>query len=414
MELNANRLDIGPRQMPDSKTQKDKTGDDISGFKKLMKQKEITKDNGPEKKDKKQNPELSAQEAAASTVASNQDKELDTDDSKDAALKKAVLALETINSIKDLNEGSADTGQTDSVDFIQFMNGLRFNHWNAGEQGLKQPDELQVSPKDNLGLTETAGVHHASLLEQGEKPESKTKANVKNSGDLLEPGKPMRIKDMSSQMKELLVEDQTDEKSLNNKDASSLGIMGKNSSKEDKKEQIIDGVENRSFSSQSMPHIQNEKEANALTHMQVLDSEDLKEKLTDQMLKQIHKGTKNLEVQLEPHNLGKIQLKVSYKDDQVNVSVVCTETRTLKMLTHSASELGAILEHNLERPVHIIVDESANDYLNQQSENQENNHGQSQQQSHSQREDKKDDFYQKLRLGLFDSDLNEISDTIYR
>ncbi len=410
-----NRLDISLRQMPDPKTQKDKTGDDISEFKKMMKQKEIKKDNGPEKKDKKQNPELSAQEAAASTVAANQGKEPSVVDPKDTSIKKAVLALETVNSAKNLNEESADWGQSDAMDSIQFLKEMRLKNWTAGEQGIKQTgEELKVSPKDTPNMVETAGPNHVSLLEQGEKPEGKTKVNAKNPEELVGPGKQVGIKEMSSQMKALLVGDQTDETALKNKGPGSHEEMGNNSSKEDEKDQIMNVLENKSYSAESMPHIQKEKEVIALTPMQVEDSEDLKEKLTDQMLKQIHKGNKNLELQLEPHNLGKIQLKVTYEDNQVNVSVVCTETRTLKMLTHSASELGAILEHNLERPVHIIVDESTNDYLKQQSENQGNSHGQSQQESHSQTQDKRDDFFQKLRLGLFDADLDERNETIYR
>ena len=114
-------------------------------------------------------------------------------------------------------------------------------------------------------------------------------------------------------------------------------------------------------------------------------------------------------MQLEPHNLGKILIKVAYEKDQVSVSVVCTESKTLKMLSQSAGELGSILENNLERPIHVIVDKQQADYLNNNQEHQGNGREQ-QEHRQNQSDDFGDDFIQKLRLGISDLDSDEMSE----
>ena len=146
------------------------------------------------------------------------------------------------------------------------------------------------------------------------------------------------------------------------------------------------------------------------TTLQVQNPEELNAKLSEKILSQIEAGKKSLEVQLEPHNLGKILIKVSYEKDQVSVSVVCTENRTLKMLSQSAGELGNILENNLERPIHVIVDRQEADYLNNNQQQQGN--GREQQQEHQQNrsDEMGDDFIQKLRLGISDLDSDEMSE----
>ncbi|MFT4005469.1 MAG: flagellar hook-length control protein FliK [Lacrimispora sp.] len=136
------------------------------------------------------------------------------------------------------------------------------------------------------------------------------------------------------------------------------------------------------------------------------NQEDLEAKLSEMLLKQINNGKKELDVQLEPYNLGKIRIKVSYEDNQVSVSVLCTENSTLKLLSQSAGDLGTILASNLERPVQIFVDKQEADYLNNQQEQQGGGQQQQQQQENRQ-EDNREDFIQKLRLGIFEMDGSE-------
>lgn len=133
--------------------------------------------------------------------------------------------------------------------------------------------------------------------------------------------------------------------------------------------------------------------------------EDLEAKLSEQLMKQISSGKKELDIQLEPYNLGKIRIKVSYEDNQTSVSVLCSESSTLKLLSKSAGELGSILESNLERPVEVFVDKQEADYLNNQQERQSEGRQQQHQESH--KDSSPEDFIQKLRLGISGTEIRE-------
>jgi flagellar hook-length control protein FliK len=150
-------------------------------------------------------------------------------------------------------------------------------------------------------------------------------------------------------------------------------------------------------------------------HMSVSadNSKELEAKLSEQILKQIHEGNGELDIQLEPHNLGKIRIRVSYEDNQISVSLLCTESRTLKLLSQSAGDLGSILESNLERPFQVLVDKQEPDYLNQQQE-QGSRQEQRGQHQESQREENSGDFIQKLRLGIFESESADENGVGYR
>ncbi|GEM_PF-2277814 len=133
--------------------------------------------------------------------------------------------------------------------------------------------------------------------------------------------------------------------------------------------------------------------------------EEMEDRLSKQILSQIKTGKDSMELQLEPHNLGKILLKVSYENNQVHVSIVCSESKTLKLISQSAAEIGNILEANVERPFQVVVDKSEVDYLNNRNQDQQGSgqEQQHQQQNQKQSDDGGDDFAQKLRLGMFGS-----------
>lgn len=133
--------------------------------------------------------------------------------------------------------------------------------------------------------------------------------------------------------------------------------------------------------------------------------EELEDRLSKQILSQIKTGKNIMELQLEPHNLGKILLKVSYENNQVHVSIVCSESKTLKLISQSATEIGNILEANVERPFQVVVDKADVDYLNNHNQHQQGGgqEQQRQQQNQKQSDDGGDDFAQKLRLGMFGS-----------
>ena len=150
-------------------------------------------------------------------------------------------------------------------------------------------------------------------------------------------------------------------------------------------------------------------EETAAATLKADSQEDLEAKLSEQLMKQIAGGKKELDIQLEPHNLGKIRIKISYEDSRTSVSVLCSESSTLKLLSKSAGELGSILESNLERPVEVFVDKQEADYLNSQQERQSEGRQQQRQQQHqeSHKDSGPEDFIQKLRLGISGTGIRE-------
>lgn len=160
-------------------------------------------------------------------------------------------------------------------------------------------------------------------------------------------------------------------------------------------------------------HVRTSKEKVVYTTVKADSRETLETKLPEHILRQIKTGKNELNVQLEPGNLGKIQIKVSYEDNHVSVSVLCTESKTLRMLSQSAGDIGAILEANLERPVQILVDKQENDYLNNQ-EQRDQGRQQQEQGNRRQQEQSSEDFLQKLRLGIVDAEAGSYDFADYR
>jgi hypothetical protein len=136
------------------------------------------------------------------------------------------------------------------------------------------------------------------------------------------------------------------------------------------------------------------------------NQEVLEEKLSGLILKQVEENKADLDIQLEPRNLGKIRIKISCADHQVSVSVLCSESRTLRLLSKSAGELGVVLENSLDRPVQIVVDQPGKDYLNQQNGRNEGNQ-QHKSGQENRKEKSREDFIQKLRLGIFETAYSE-------
>jgi flagellar hook-length control protein FliK len=148
--------------------------------------------------------------------------------------------------------------------------------------------------------------------------------------------------------------------------------------------------------------MESEKDGVTYTTVNAGNPEGLETKLSGPILKEIHAGRGDLDVQLEPHNMGKIRIRISYEDHQVSVAILCSESKTLKLLSQSAGELGSILEHDLERPVQIFVDKQEADYLNDQN-GQSGGQNRNQSRQENRKEENREAFIQKLRLGIFET-----------
>lgn len=136
-------------------------------------------------------------------------------------------------------------------------------------------------------------------------------------------------------------------------------------------------------------------------HVQVSSMEEIPQKLMDQIEVKTAQGQKEFEVQLEPQNLGKIVIKVSQGIQGTTVSLMCTEQKTLQMLSEKAGDMGTILETNLGEPTAIFVDKQETSYLNQEREGngrQERNQEEEHPAKHQDDDDIPVDFAQRFRL----------------
>lgn len=139
--------------------------------------------------------------------------------------------------------------------------------------------------------------------------------------------------------------------------------------------------------------------------MHVPQPEELPEKLTNQLLTKMADGVKEFEIEIEPVNLGKIAVKISYENGQANISILCSEKKALDVLGQNVKEICGVIERNFEGTTTIILDKPENDYLNQaREENGQGRQNQEQEQpkegKQQQSEDDAEQFLQKLRLGL--------------
>ena len=114
-------------------------------------------------------------------------------------------------------------------------------------------------------------------------------------------------------------------------------------------------------------------------------------------------GARTLTLELEPANLGKLTIHLSYEGDRAAVSIMATNPKTLELLNQKASEIAAILE---EKTVQVTVIFTQKPETNQENydrnpdgkrerEEQEEKHQQNKEEHQS-----FDSFAQQLRLGL--------------
>jgi len=416
MEMKTNSVEVLIRPMPKSQKTDEKSVDNSSGFKKMMREKDLKKDTGS--KDKKDlNKDLETVASNAGVQQTQQaGKNSEAADTQDQQGKEMLIAgMESLKGqIPDSLNSKEESGDTKSVDSFQLLKEFRLKNWNpVDDSALIQEKEdfnalnslmpKKTVPDSQIGLT--AQDENIASLKDGKKKE------VNGPGEAL-----LKMSEQESSKSEKILAEYgpgVTEKKLVRADGPGYRLKTDEKDSENDNDTAQDKIsgmfQEKLIPSGQMSELSTHKAETVNTTLPVQNLEELNAKLSEKIISQIETGKKSLEVQLEPHNLGKILIKVAYEKDQVSVSVVCTESKTLKMLSQSAGELGTILENNLERPIHVIVDKQSPDYLNNNQEHQGNGREQQEQrQNHS--EDFGDDFIQKLRLGISGVDSDEISE----
>ena len=416
-EVKNSSLDLLTRQMSDVRKSSEKPVDELSGFKTMIKSRNQKKDDkSPETKEtadekKDLSRESGPGEAAASVLAAGmQAVQGPAENLKPAesGLVQEVLQGPAKADDKAAGIPAALPGKTDEVQTSNpFQSMEKFRFQKLAEKTAEAPSVLQ---KDGKETSETGpGINMTAHGIGKEKETIGPGIGLKQSGEKTAeagPGKELSEDKAFAKTRTAVSDDSKEETgaaALRGKTKEKQPLAEKEEKGQEKTSAVIQEKAHEPISAMSVPAGKDEV---VHTTVNAGNQEDLEARLSEMLLKQINSGKKELDVQLEPYNLGKIRIKVSYEDNQVSVSVLCTENSTLKLLSQSAGDLGTILASNLERPVQILVDKQEADYLNNQQERQGGGQHQQQQQE-SRQEDNREDFIQKLRLGIFGADDSE-------
>ncbi len=143
-------------------------------------------------------------------------------------------------------------------------------------------------------------------------------------------------------------------------------------------------------------------EAQPMAHIQAESPQELMNQLMDQLKAKVVMANQEFEIQIHPENLGKLAIKVACTLEKVSISIVCTNERTMEMLSAGAKNIAQIMEENLGAPTTVVVEHGEDNYLEQYN-NQENSRQRQQEEQQEKRQAQKEDhpdFLQQLRLGL--------------
>lgn len=414
-EVKSSNLDLLTRQMAGSGKKEAKTVVGFSGFKSMLKSKNQKKDG--DNTETGNDTKTAAAETAASILAA------DMPEVQSHADMSQVIGQEMIRGLPDENINvnevrmpiSDDSGKVQTMNQLQSLNQLRFQQLTEKSDGQKledgrtgalpevmesmpetEPAKEQIMPETGKqkGFSAMMSVNE-SVLHQDKAGETEKENEDSVAADPLLLKGSLSAQSMAEDGAVLTIQSgETEEKQINSKE------------EEKKPDESLSVFQEKSYSPNQTLSIHAKDDTVTYAAVNAEDADELEAKLAEEILKQIDSGNRELEVQLEPQNLGKIRIKVSYEENQVSVSVLCTESKTLKLLSQSAGDLGTILETNLERPIQILVDKQETDYLNDQQE-QGNRQGQQGQQQNGRQEENREDFIQKLRLGIFEAEDTE-------
>ncbi len=137
-------------------------------------------------------------------------------------------------------------------------------------------------------------------------------------------------------------------------------------------------------------------------HIRAGNSQELISQLAQQLRDKVSLGNQEFEIQIHPENLGRLAIKVAYAAEKVSISIVCSNEKTMEVLSAGAKNIAQIMEENLGTPTTVVVDQQEENYLEQYKDQHQ---GQQRQQEEKKEEkghnsENPQDFLQQLRLGL--------------
>ena len=134
--------------------------------------------------------------------------------------------------------------------------------------------------------------------------------------------------------------------------------------------------------------------------------EDMDEVLADTVRYAAQAGLKEVEIMLNPQNLGSLTIKLTQSSDGILQVVFQTTTeKAANLLNQHLDNLNGLLQGVNQNEVRVEVQRGEDSQQAQQQQTNPDGHNhQQQQQQQQQEEEHSGDFLQKLRLGLFGLD----------
>lgn len=137
---------------------------------------------------------------------------------------------------------------------------------------------------------------------------------------------------------------------------------------------------------------------------------DLQEAKPTEFLKQIsekilikNQGNSQYEIQLDPANLGKIKVKISFEEGCTTVSLICTNSKTMSILSNNASNLGAMLQDTSKTDIVINVQKDESLINDSQKEDNKGQQGHNQKESNqNNKNDSNEEFIDKMKMNLWE------------
>lgn len=135
----------------------------------------------------------------------------------------------------------------------------------------------------------------------------------------------------------------------------------------------------------------------------VVDTEapDMEAKLADTVAKaELKQVGDKIEIQLEPHNLGRITIEMTQKDGQMGLMIHTENAKTANLLSQHSQGLAVLVENRTNQPVQIYVQQEQPQQPQYDGHNGQQPQEQQQQNRQHQDKDEQDSFLGQLRLGL--------------
>lgn len=106
-----------------------------------------------------------------------------------------------------------------------------------------------------------------------------------------------------------------------------------------------------------------------------------------------------LTIELEPHSLGKIIVKVTYESERATVALIASNPKTMELLSRDAGSIAGIIQEKTGQETFVYTPQRE-EPPEHHSQRQQEQGGRGQEQRRDRRKEESESFLQQFRLGL--------------